>query len=90
MDIQLKNQGTVNKNIVYIGDLALYFSYETIVAFSTPDAGLVCRQNNWSTTTGKFLNEICPDKKARIKGKDFEELLDEIEIKANRVFAKNI
>lgn len=52
--------------------LTLFYSYKTVVAFSTPDTGLVARVNDWSTTTGKHLNEICPDKKERISGEMFE------------------
>ena len=70
--IRLINQGTVNKNIVEIGNISLYFSYETIVAFLTPRFGLVCRVNDWSSTTGKFLNDIQPDKSKRIESAEFE------------------
>lgn len=35
-----------------------YYSYRTLVAFRTPDAGLVVRENNWGPTTGKHLNWI--------------------------------
>lgn len=35
-----------------------YFSYRTLVAFWTPDKGLVVHENDWSTTTGKHLNWI--------------------------------
>lgn len=74
--ISLSNQGTINKNIVYLGQLTLYFSYETIVAYSHPSIGLICCENSWSTTTGKFLNEICPDKKKRLKADEFEKELN--------------
>ena len=43
---------------VQIGELALFFSYETCMAFSHPDVGLVVSENCWSLTTGWHLNEI--------------------------------
>lgn len=78
MEVKLSNQGTPNKNIVYIGKLTLYFSYETIVAFASPKTGFVCRENSWATTTGKFLNEICPNHKERISSEKFEKELNKL------------
>jgi hypothetical protein len=57
---------------VTIGTLTVYFSYKTPVAFDTPQEGTVCRENSWGVTTGKHLNWIQPDKKARVKSSDFE------------------
>jgi len=68
--IRLENLGTVNRNKVIIGNLTLWFSYETIVAFQD-ETGLKCSENIWSRTTGKLLNMIC-DKNERIPNKDFE------------------
>jgi len=63
--VSLLNLGTVNKNKVCIsrGDKSvdLFFSYETLVAVD----GLTA-QNKWSKTTGKLLNELEPNKKARV------------------------
>ena len=59
--ITLENLGTENKNRVNIGRLSLWFSYSTIVAYD--DTGdFHCSENVWSKTTGKLLNEICPNK----------------------------
>lgn len=61
---------------IKVGKLSLYFSYDTVVAFDNGD-GLVVRQNDWSTTTGKHLNAIDGgNKKARIPGTVFEEKLN--------------
>lgn len=74
--------GTVNKNEVTIstdkGNITLYFSYQTIVGFRHPEHGTVCRVNDWSTTTGKLLNEIQPDKSKRVPGPEFEAMLSKI------------
>lgn len=57
---------------VSVGELDIYFSYRTPVAFRTPQTGLVCRVNDWKQTTGKHLNAIEPDHKKRISGEQFE------------------
>jgi len=45
--------------------------------FSTSRTGLVCRKNEWGTTTGKHLNWIQPDKKKRVTGKEFDRIYSE-------------
>jgi hypothetical protein len=57
---------------VSVGNLTVYFSYKTPVAFHTPQDGTVCRVNDWAQTTGKHLNWIEPDKKKRIPSDEFE------------------
>ena len=64
---------------VSIGDCEFYFSYKTVIAFNTPKTGLIIRENDWNTTTGKHLNAVNPDKKQRISGEKFEEKLAEME-----------
>src|SRR3990167_896945 len=63
--ISLANLGTVNKNSVCISNgttsVSLYFSYETLIAVNQHVS-----VNTWSKTTGKFLNELQPDKTKRI------------------------
>lgn len=61
--------------MVDIGRVRLYFSYQTVIAFHDDVSGLVIRENDWSTTTGKHLNAINPDKKKRISGEQFEKEL---------------
>ena len=51
---------------VIIGDLTLYFSYQTVIAFDSPKTGFVISENVWSMTTGRHLNEINPDKSIRL------------------------
>lgn len=62
---------------VDLGDLELYYSYKTIVAYRDTQDGLVCSVNQWSVTTGKHLNWIQPDKGSRIKADDFDKKLAE-------------
>ena len=91
MNIQLKNLGTVNKNFLKIdgsngNNIKIYFSYETPVSFSARIDGEYqqeTRQNDWSTTTGKLLNECEPDKSKRIDGEQFMRLLEDALVKFN-------
>lgn len=69
------NNYGVNSLYFECGDLRVYFSYQTPVAFWTPTTGIVCRENDWSATTGKHLNAIQPKKSKRIVGRLFEEQL---------------
>jgi len=56
------------------GGNRFYFSYKTLVAFSTPSSGLVVHENIWRTTTGKHLNWIDDNHKSRVDAQEFEEL----------------
>ena len=63
----------------FVGDITIYFSYQTPIAFRAPGRGLVVRQNDWGPTTGKHLNWIDGGNKAdRINGEKFEKLLAEV------------
>jgi hypothetical protein len=57
-----------------VGSLTLYFSYNTVVAFSD-GADLVVSVNNWGPTTGKHLNAINSNHSTRIPRDDFEKQL---------------
>ncbi len=91
MNITFQNLGTVNKNTIILTDekgwkkLQLWFSYETCVAFDHASCGLKVRQNDWSVTTGKLLNELEPDKSKRVEGKKFELMLSRFLIKLDTV-----
>ena len=62
-----------------LGDITVYFSYETPVAFEAPGHGLVVRENDWGNTTGKHLNWIDGgNHKNRITGGKFKEQLQEV------------
>jgi len=75
MKVLFENLGTVNKNCVTIGSVTLFFSYETCICFrSNNDEGV--RVNSWGPTTAKLLNELEPDKKARLPGDEFQKRLD--------------
>ena len=62
---------------VTLGNLELYFSYETIIGFHSPSTGTILCENIWGTTTGKHLNAF-GDKSLRIPIKEFEKKLEEV------------
>ena len=64
---------------VNIGSLVLWFSYETVVAFRSPESdGRVVCENEWGTTTGKHLNWIDNgNKKDRLDYETFNAKLNE-------------
>lgn len=89
--IQLQNLGTANKNRVIINtnksNFILYFSYETLVGINyflydkngnNEQQKRFVIENQWSTTTGKMLNEIEPDKKKRIKPEQFDKEVEKM------------
>lgn len=62
-----------------VGCLTFYFSYDTVVAFRSPETGRVVRENSWGATTGKHLNWIDDgDKKARLASVDFDKALAKV------------
>ena len=70
-----KNQDNFTR--VTVKGLSLWFSYDTVVAF-THKGRKVVRQNDWSTTTGKHLNFIDGGNHgSRVDGDAFETLLNE-------------
>ena len=62
-----------------LGDITVYFSYETPVAFEAPGPGLVVRENDWGNTTGKHLNWIDDgNREDRVPGNKFEQQLQKV------------
>lgn len=66
----------VNALRVDLGTIDLYYSYQTIVAYSDSQDGLVCSVNAWGVTTGKHLNWIQSDKSRRVERGKFESMLE--------------
>jgi len=61
-----------------IGNISLYFSYKTVIAFHTPATGLKVCENIWGNTTGKHLNWIDGgNKKDRLSHSEFSAQLNE-------------
>ena len=63
-----------NGKCIEIGKIEIFVSYKTVIAFRTPETGLVARENDWNTTTGGHMSAIPGNSKEdRISGPDFEE-----------------
>ncbi len=66
--------GATNNAVeVGFGNVSLYFSYKTLIAYRDPEDGLVVCENVWSSTTGKHLNYVDGGNKSeRLKTDAFE------------------
>ena len=80
MKVELKNMGTVNKNMVKVGDLSLFFSYETIVAFKMAHKPIKILDLHFSGTTTKFTNQLKADyiDVVELESKEFETALSKV------------
>lgn len=70
-----------NLTIVHFGDLTLWFSYKTLVAFQRGDMRPMVRENDWGPTTGKHLNMIDGGKRRtsqRLAPQDFDEEFERV------------
>ena len=73
-DYSNSNYGAHCLCVSFPDNFTLYYSYETIIAFTTP--GITCiSENNWGPTTGKHLNCIDDDKSKRLPRDEFEKQL---------------
>lgn len=71
-----------NTTRIDFGNIELYFSYETLVAYRDEVDGLVVCQNKWSMTTGKHLNDIDGgNKEARLPKREFDHKVGEMTIR---------
>ena len=69
--------------VLDMGGDKIYWSYSTILAIRIENK-LYIRENDWSTTTGRHLNAINPDKSKRMSTADFEQLLIDTKIKLHQ------
>jgi len=76
------NYGSHSQAIT-IGGITLYFSYNTVVGFEAPEYGERICENVWTTTTGKHLNWLEPDKDRRIPYEQFKQELTKVIDKYN-------
>lgn len=68
---------------IHVGNLSIWYSYQTPIAFSASGYGFVARRNDWSTTTGKHFSALPGghDRKTRLDGATFEAMLNEATLK---------
>jgi hypothetical protein len=76
MNVSLR-QTASNCTEVTIGEITLYFSYETCVGFHHASTGTVLSENIWSRTTGKHLTGF-GSKDCRIPHAEFQKKLEEV------------
>lgn len=83
-EINLKAiDGTNNKfHQLNLGKITLFFSYETVVGFSTLETGVCVSENLWGTTTGRHLNLIS-EKRNRLPREEFLNKLNNIVLDIN-------
>jgi hypothetical protein len=68
-----------NFAIVYVGEITLAFSYETVIAFCTWTTGWVVSINYWGPTTGKHLNYLDNgNHKDRLPDAEFKSRLESV------------
>lgn len=78
--MRIEREMNNNLTIVYIGDITIYFSYETPVALWN-GRELIVSENEWSRTTGKHLNRIDGgDRFNRIPHKQFLEEISKYKV----------
>lgn len=64
---------------LHIGNLILWFSYDTVVAFAAPGHLRRVSENCWGPTTGKHLNWIDGGNKSnRLSRTEFEQQLESV------------
>jgi len=76
-DIETFSKGNNNRKVT-IGDLELFYSYRTVIAFNRAHWPTVIAQNQWGSTTGRHLNDVNPDKSIRLPYKEFKQQLKEL------------
>lgn len=61
---------------VQMGDLTVWFSYETPIAFKKTNDITYVRQNQWGRTTGKHINMVKANNTCvEVTGEEFEQML---------------
>lgn len=68
-----------NFSCVKLGELEVWFSYRTPIAFRVGYGPIVVRVNEWGATTGKHMAYLGNrDRLGRISGMEFERQLGEV------------
>jgi hypothetical protein len=87
--IKLKSVG--NTSHLDLGEVEIWFSYETPIAFRLAGGPPIVSENVWGTATGKHLNLIDGgDKRARLPRDEFVETLAKVQRGLNYVFVTGL
>lgn len=66
-----------NGEMVKIGLLEFYFSYQTIIGFRDKNGSLYVSENIWGSTSGRHINSIADmTKSKRLNREDFKRFLE--------------
>ena len=78
--VTLKTSHNGNLSEVTIGNLTVWFSYETPIAYQSMNDPLRVSENVWGATTGKHLNAVDGgDKASRLPREQFLTMLTVME-----------
>lgn len=78
MHLRKTSHRNTQLHVVDIGNLSVWYSYQTPVAYRVAGAPIVVRRNDWGPTTGRHIREIETAESAsgeRIDGATFERQL---------------
>jgi len=76
---------TVRAVRVDVGDVTIWFSYRTCIAFQVPGRDAICRENVWGPTTGGHMRSVSrygTDKKGRVDAATFHKLWNQLAVPA--------
>lgn len=70
--------------VLKLGSITVYYSFDTIIGFCTPDTGLCVTENIWGAKTGRHLN-MFSNKEDRLPREEFLTKLENVvlDIKIN-------
>ena len=57
-------------HVKIVNGVTLHYAYSDLIALESPE-GLLMRENEWSSTVGRYLVSINPDPKIRINKEEF-------------------
>lgn len=82
MNIEIEKSHNDKCMEIYLGDVTLLISYETLVGFAVPGVGRVKSENVWGPTTGKHLNSW-PAKFEKVSRDTFKKAAAELDKSLN-------
>ena len=71
-----ENTAEINALAFDLGNLTVFYSYKTPIAFQIGWGEFIISRNYWGLTTGKHLNAIDSNKKRRVSREVFKAALE--------------
>ena len=72
-----------NMTLITMGHIKMYFSYQTLIAFSIDATGLKIRKNEWNATTGRHMNLLDGGEAERLSGAEFKKQWELVQVALN-------